>query len=82
MAEHEDLEAFFARLAARAGTATVTAAEAEAILDLARVVAHATERRYAPVAAYALGLAMGAAEPPARVEAARRLIAEVGADDG
>ncbi len=33
-------------------------AEVEAVLDLTRAVAHATERKAAPLAAYALGRAM------------------------
>lgn len=35
--------------------------EAALLLDLAREVAHGTERRYAPLTAYAVGLAVGAA---------------------
>lgn len=35
--------------------------EAALVLDLARDVAHSTERRFAPLTAYALGLAVGAA---------------------
>lgn len=78
-----DDEAFFARLADLAGTEHVSAPEIAAILDFARVVAHTQERRYAPVASYALGLAQGASEPAARVEAARRAIAALqGMDDG
>lgn len=54
------LERFFTDLAAEAGTAPVTAAEAEELLDLARVVAHTVERKYAPLATYAAGLALDA----------------------
>jgi hypothetical protein len=72
-----DDEVFFSRLADLAGTADVSALEIEAVLDFARVVAHTQERRYAPVASYALGLALGAAGPVARVEAIRRAIAAV-----
>lgn len=35
--------------------------EAALVLDLAREVAHSTERRFAPLTAYVLGLAVGAA---------------------
>lgn len=35
--------------------------EAALVLDLAREIAHGTERRFAPLTAYALGLAVGAA---------------------
>jgi hypothetical protein len=44
----------------------VTADEAEAVLELARVVAHASERRAAPVSAYLVGLAVAGAAPEAR----------------
>lgn len=33
--------------------------ETDLVLDLARVVAHGTERRFAPLTAYALGVAVG-----------------------
>jgi hypothetical protein len=45
---------------------TVDEDEAEAILELARVVAHASERRAAPVSAYLVGLALAGAAPEAR----------------
>lgn len=57
------LERFFADLAEVAPTAPVTTAEASELLDLARVVAHRVERRFAPVAAYATGLALDRDEP-------------------
>lgn len=57
------LERFFADLAEAAPAAPVTAAEAEELLDLARVVAHGVERRFAPVATYATGLALDADQP-------------------
>jgi hypothetical protein len=40
--------------------------EAEAVLELARVVAHASERRAAPVSAYLVGMAVAGAAPEAR----------------
>lgn len=64
MADSE-LEAYFARLGAEAGTPSLSDAEADEILDLTKVVAHTVERRYAPVAAYAAGLAIGAGMDPA-----------------
>lgn len=72
-----DDEAFMSRLAALAGTGSVSASEIDAVLDFARVVAHTQERRYAPVASYALGLALGSTDPVARVEAVRRAITAV-----
>jgi hypothetical protein len=79
-----DLERFLARLAAEAGTPVIDAAEADLLLDLARVVAHALERRFAPLTAYVLGLALDASRSPAErrgrveatIEAVRRLAAE------
>lgn len=58
--------------------------EVAAVLDLARDIAHTTERRYAPLSTYIIGLAVGRAEGERRerldalVEQARRLL---GLDD-
>ena len=76
-----DDEAFLSSLAEHAGAGNVSAPEIDAVLDFARVVAHTQERRYAPVASYALGLALGTAGPAARVEAIRRAITAVRAMD-
>lgn len=69
------LERFFADLSAAAPSAAVTAAEASELLDLARVVAHRIERRFAPVATYAAGLALDGSQPAedrvARIRAVR-----------
>jgi hypothetical protein len=40
--------------------------EVEAVLELARVAAHASERRAAPVTAYLAGMAVAGAAPEAR----------------
>ncbi len=40
--------------------------EVEAVLELARVAAHASERRAAPVTAYLVGMAVAGAAPEAR----------------
>ncbi len=70
--------AFFGALAAEAGTPELGDDEAEAVLDLARVVAHTHERRFAPLAAYAVGLVLGAGdEPAARERAVREVLAAV-----
>lgn len=63
--------ALFWRLAQAEGLPVPTEAEVQAALDLARVVAHSTVRRGAPLVCYAMGLAMGTATDPA--ERARRL---------
>lgn len=72
-----DDEAFFSTLAELTSAQPVSAAEIDAVLDFTRVVAHTQERRYAPVASYALGLALGAADPAERVEAIRHAISAV-----
>jgi hypothetical protein len=72
--EHDDIGAYINRLGATVGAPSVSVDEAEVVLDLAREVAHASERRFAPVAAYAVGLAAAGLEPAERVEIARRVI--------
>ena len=72
-----DDEAFFSKLAELTTAEPVSEPEIDAVLDFTRVVAHTQERRYAPVASYALGLALGTADPTERVEAIRRAIAAV-----
>jgi hypothetical protein len=70
-----DLESYFTRLASEAGTPPLSTEESDAVLDLTKVVAHTSERFYAPLAAYAAGLAIGAATAPAeRAERVRELI--------
>ena len=67
----EAAQEFFASLTETVGTPPLTSDEAEEILDLARVVAHGHERRFAPLAAYVVGRSLGdELEPEAR---ARRL---------
>jgi hypothetical protein len=44
----------------------VSPGELEAILELARVAAHSSERRAAPVTTYLAGLVLGGAAPEAR----------------
>lgn len=54
--------------------------ETDLVLDLARVVAHGTERRFAPLTAYALGVAVGrqlgddAADAATRQDALRAMV--------
>jgi hypothetical protein len=69
------LEAYFARLGAHGGTPALAGEEAAAVLDLTKVVAHTAERYYAPLVAYAAGLAIGAGTDPAeRATRVRALI--------
>lgn len=59
------------------------ATETDLLLDLARDVAHGTERRFAPLTAYAVGVAVGhrlgaaATDATARHDALRELAAEL-----
>ena len=54
--------------------------ETDLVLDMAREVAHGTERRFAPLTAYAIGVAVGrqlgegAASAESREDALRRLV--------
>lgn len=71
--DEPSVEAFFADLAARADTVALSDAEADAVLDLTRVVAHTVERRLAPLTVYAAALGMAALDPEARIERLRAL---------
>lgn len=53
-----DDDRFFSKLSELLGTPEMSEGEREAVLDLTRLVAHASERRYAPLTAYALGLSI------------------------
>ena len=44
----------------------LTEGEVEAVLELARVAAHSSERRAAPITAYLVGMATAGAAPEAR----------------
>lgn len=46
----------------------VTQAEIDAVLELARVAAHSSERRAAPITAYLVGMAVAGAAPEARAK--------------
>lgn len=76
MEDDARLERFFADLAETAPSAPVTALEARELLDLARVVAHGTERRFAPLATYAAGLALDASQPAEQRAARIRQVRE------
>ncbi len=56
-----------------------TDAEVAALLEFTRAVAHASERRAAPLAAYAVGLAWGSRSPEERVRLLRASTAAVDA---
>jgi hypothetical protein len=62
------MEEFLAKVRSLLGpdAPSVTGGEIEAVLELARVAAHTSERRAAPVTAYLVGMAVAGAAPEAR----------------
>jgi hypothetical protein len=68
MDQPNELEQFLKRVRSLLGPnpPSVGAGEVEAILELARVAAHSSERRAAPVTTYLAGLVLGGAAPEAR----------------
>ncbi len=73
----DPVDRYFAALAERTGTPPIGGEEADAVLRLAKVVAHTGERRFAPLAAYVAGLAIGSGASPADVLARTRRVDEV-----
>ena len=67
----DDAEDLFAELAARMGAPELSPEETAAVLRLAKVVADASERRFAPLSCYAAGLVIGAASLSAAERTAR-----------
>jgi len=67
------------------GVPSWSPAETDLLLDLARDVAHGTERRFAPLTAYAVGVAVGsrlgsqADDAAAREEILRELVTSLSA---
>jgi hypothetical protein len=68
MDQPNELEEFLERVRSLLGPnpPAVGTGEVEAILELARVAAHSSERRAAPVTTYLAGLVLGGAAPEAR----------------
>jgi Domain of unknown function (DUF6457) len=64
----DELHEFLERVRSRLGPnpPALDEGEIEAILELARVAAHASERRAAPVTTYLAGLTLAGAAPEAR----------------
>jgi hypothetical protein len=62
------MEEFLAKVRSLLGpdAPSMTDGEIEAVLELARVAAHTSERRAAPVTAYLIGMAVAGAAPEAR----------------
>lgn len=62
------MEEFIEKVRSLLGPAApaVSDGEIEAILELARVAAHSSERRAAPVTTYLIGMAVAGAAPEAR----------------
>ncbi|CAN5670244.1 hypothetical protein BH24ACT15_BH24ACT15_20760 [soil metagenome] len=68
-------EEFLGHMAALLGTPSLSSQERATVLDLTRVIAHSTERRFGPLTVYALGLSMAASMPPQdRAERLQRAI--------
>ena len=63
----DDPEAAFEALAEAMGAPVLTPEERVAVLRLAKLVADATERRFAPLSCYAAGLVIGASGAGARL---------------
>jgi hypothetical protein len=61
MEDEDRLLAFLQAIADRTGTEPVKIEEADAVLDLARIVAHTHERRFAPLTTYLAGFVLGSA---------------------
>ena len=68
MDQSNELGQFLERVSSLLGPnpPAVSPGELEAILELARVAAHSSERRAAPVTTYLAGLVLGGAAPEAR----------------
>lgn len=66
-------DALFDELAAAIGAPALSPEEVAAVLRLAKVVADASQRRFAPVSCYAAGLVIGAAGSGEPGEPAERL---------
>ncbi len=75
MRRDQDPEQFFADLTAAIGAPSLSAEETAAVLRLAKVVADASERRFAPLTCYAAGLALAADED--RLARLREIIEQV-----
>ena len=68
LAEGDVMEEFIDKVRSLLGpdAPSVSEDEAEAVLELARVAAHTSERRAAPVTAYLIGMTVAGAAPEAR----------------
>lgn len=74
----EENDEVFAALAAGMGAPPLTSEETAAVLRLAKAVADASERRFAPLTCYAAGLVIGAdASDTERLARLRQLIDEI-----
>lgn len=73
-----DDDRFFSQLSELLGTPEMGEGEREAVLDLTRLVAHSSQRRYAPLTAYALGLSIsGQHHSGDRMASVRQAIAQL-----
>ena len=79
-------DALLAALPSAPGEATaprgLTDAERDALLDLARVAAHTSERWTAPLSTFLAGVAYATTDPQRRAVALRALVTDLEADHG
>lgn len=75
------LEAWMARVAAEIGEASTTLSERErdALLELTRLAAHASERIAGPLTVYAMGMSLAGVSQEARLERIRAVTARLAA---
>ena len=80
----DDPEKLFADVTAAMGAPPLSPEEAAAVLRLAKAVADASERRFAPLSCYAAGLVIGAsrADDVDRLSRVREIIDDVHALQG
>jgi hypothetical protein len=85
LADPISMDEWLRRLRAAAGVPTdappVSAAEQRALLGLARVAAHTSERVAAPISTYLLGVAMASLAPEERAAELERILAVLDAGD-
>ena len=74
----DDAEQYFADLMAVIGAPPLSAEEKAAVLRLAKVVADASERRFAPLTCYAAGLVIGGGPDGDRLARLQEIIKRVG----
>ena len=78
----DDPEQVFAALTTAMGAPPLTPEETAAVLRLAKAVADAAERKFAPITCYAAGLVIGASGQDDRLARLRDIIDQVHSQQG